>query len=215
MEVGEGMSEYEWKNTCDNVTRQRLYAMWHWGLFTKERITFRNQFWNVIRTLSWFESLILPFVNAKLFQIRLLKHAKKRAVWIVICAESPILRTCERKVLSERDSSVRILEMRAEAMHGSICEVGAKYYLAVRRSCSWSGRRLQCMWTHVVQITNPNQEVDRDPKRLSERDSLPLWTDPMWRCSDCIRCDNVTLQWLYVMWQWVISSMVLEAAVGY
>ena len=46
----------------------------------------------------------------------------------------------------------------AEAMHGSIsadCAVGTKYYLAVRRSWSWLGRRLQCMWTHVVQITIP------------------------------------------------------------
>ena len=37
--------------------------------------------------------------------------------------------------LSERDSCVCILEMRAEAMHGSIianCAVGTKYYLAVR-----------------------------------------------------------------------------------
>ena len=30
-----------------------------------------------------------------------------------------------------------------------------KIYLTVRRSCSWLGRRLQCMWTHVVQIPNP------------------------------------------------------------
>ena len=47
------------------------------GLFTKERITFRKPFQNVIRTLSWFESLILPFVNAKLFQIRLLKRENR------------------------------------------------------------------------------------------------------------------------------------------
>ena len=83
---------------------------------------------------------------------------KKEAFWIVIHVESLILRTYERKALSERDSCVRILEMRNEAMHGSIsadCAVGTKYYLAVRRSCSWSGRRLQCMWTHIVQITIP------------------------------------------------------------
>ena len=46
----------------------------------------------------------------------------------------------------------------AETMHGSIsadCAVGTKYYLAVRRSWSWLGRRLQCMWTHIVQITIP------------------------------------------------------------
>ena len=46
------------------------------GLFTKERITFRKLFRNTIRTLSWFESLILPFVNTKLFKIRLLKREK-------------------------------------------------------------------------------------------------------------------------------------------
>ena len=48
-----------------------------------------------------------------------------------------------------------ILEMRAKDMHGSVCPAGTKYYLAVRRSCSWSGQRLQCLWTHIVQITNP------------------------------------------------------------
>ena len=74
----------------------------------------------------------------------------------------PDSRTCERKALSERDSCVCILKMRAEAMHKRMgqsaradCAVGAKYYLAVRRSWSWLGRRLQCMWTHVVQITIP------------------------------------------------------------
>ena len=50
-------------------------------------------------------------------------------------------------------------------MHGSICAVGTKYYLTVRRSCSRSGRHLQYVWTHVVQITNPIR------KRISERDS--------------------------------------------
>ena len=70
----------------------------------------------------------------------------------------PDSRTCKRKALSERDSCMCILEMCAEAMHGSIsadCAVGTKYYLAVRRSWSWLGRCLQCMWTHVVQITIP------------------------------------------------------------
>ena len=47
------------------------------GLFTKEQITFWKLFWIVILTLSWCESLILPFVNAKLFQIRLLKCREK------------------------------------------------------------------------------------------------------------------------------------------
>ena len=53
----------------------------------------------------------------------------------------------------------------AEAMHGSIsadCAVGTKYYLTVRWSCS----RLQCLWTHVVQITNPFR------KRIAIRDGF-------------------------------------------
>ena len=112
--------------------------------------------------LSWFESLILPFVNAKLFQIRLLKRLLKREKREILDRDQhrkPDTRTCECKALSERDSCVCILEMRAEVMHGLIsvdCAVGTKYYLAVRRSCSWLGRRfLQCMWMHVAQITIP------------------------------------------------------------
>ena len=124
--------------------------------------------------LSWIESLILPFLNATLFQIRLLKHifeTRKRAFLDRDPRRKPNSRTCGRRALSERDSCTCILEMRAEAMHGSIsanCAVGTKHYLAVRRSCSWLGRRLQCMWTHVVQITKRY----RNPKRLSERDSF-------------------------------------------
>ena len=85
-------------------------------------------------------------------------NAKKEVFWIMIHIESLILRTCECRALSECDSCVRILEMHAEAMHGSIsvdCTVGTKYSLTMRRSCLWLGRHLQCMWTHVVQITNP------------------------------------------------------------
>ena len=77
----------------------------------------------------------------------------------------PDSRTCERKAISECDSCVCILKMHAEAMHKRMgqsvradCAVGAiraKYYLAVRRSWSWLGRHLQCMWSHVVQITIP------------------------------------------------------------
>ena len=90
--------------------------------------------------LSRFESLILALVKAKLFQIRLLKRVLKREKKGVLDRDShrkPDSRTCERKALSERDSCVCILEMRAEAMHGSIsadCAVGTKYYLAVRIS---------------------------------------------------------------------------------
>ena len=84
-------------------------------------------------------------MNAKLFQIRLLKRVLKREKKGVLDRDpprKPDSRTCERKALSERDSCVCILEMRAEAMHKRMghqsaradCAVGAKYYLAVRRS---------------------------------------------------------------------------------
>ena len=79
-------------------------------------------------------------VNAKLFQIRLLKR-EKRGVLDRDPPRKPDSRTCERKALSERDSCVCILKMRAEAMQKRMgqsaradCAVGAKYYLAVRRS---------------------------------------------------------------------------------
>ena len=49
-----------------------------------------------------------------------------------------------------------------------------KYYLAVRRSCLWLERRLQCLWTNVGSNHEPYQEADRDPKRLLEHDLL-LW----------------------------------------
>ena len=176
------------------------------GLFTKERIMFRKPFRHVIRTLSWFESQILPFVNTKLFQIRLLKR-EKRAFWIGIRVESLILRTCKRKALSKRGSCVCILEMCTEAaMHGSIsadCAVGTQYYLAVRRSSSWLGRHLQCMWTHIVQITNPIRKL------LSERDSflceqahcvlkVSSWTFSFMvqACGDCLCARCVWLPWI-------------------
>ena len=98
--------------------------------------------------------LILPFVNAKLFQIRLLKRKKGGVL------DHDLRRKPDSEDLWMQSSFgtwfVRaILEMHAEAMHGSICAVGTKCYLAVRRSCSWSGQRLQCLWTHIVQIMNP------------------------------------------------------------
>ena len=54
-------------------------------------------------------------VNAKLFQIRLLKREKK-GVLDCDLRRKPDSRTCERKALLERDSCVCILEMHAEAM---------------------------------------------------------------------------------------------------
>ena len=89
-------------------------------------------------------------------------NAKKKGVLDRDPPRKPVSRTCEHKALSERDSCVSIFLMRAEVMHKRMgqspradCAVGAKYYLAVRRFWSWLGRRLQCMWTHIVQITIP------------------------------------------------------------
>ena len=59
-------------------------------------------------------------MNAKLFQIRLLKRVLKREKSGVLNRDplrKPDSRTCARKALSERDSCVCTFKMRAEAMH--------------------------------------------------------------------------------------------------
>ena len=68
-------------------------------------------------------------------------ETQKRGVLDRDPPRKPDSRTCERKALSERDSCVCILKMRAETMHKRMgqsaradCAVGAKYYLAVHRS---------------------------------------------------------------------------------
>ena len=94
-------------------------------------------------------------------------ETRKKAFWM-IRVESLILG--KRKALSERDSCVSILKMRTEAMHGSIsADCAGKEQNITSQCADLLGRRLQCMWTHVVQITIP---INRDPKRLSERDSF-------------------------------------------
>ena len=108
-------------------------------------------------------------------------NTKERAFWIVIRVESLILRTCECKALSERDSCVRLLEMRTEAMHGSIsadCAVGLTYY-SKNKILPCSAQLLIVIGKAFAMHVNarssnhePNQEADRDPKRLSERDSI-------------------------------------------
>ena len=143
---------------CKEVIQTTFQWLCSHGLESRSERRFRTWFGP-----SWFESLILAHVNAKLFQIRLLKRVlkcKKIGVLDRDPPRKPDSRTCECKALSERDSCVCILKMRAEAMHKRMgqsahadCAVGAKYYLPVCRSWSWLGRRLQCMWTHVVQIT--------------------------------------------------------------
>ena len=49
-----------------------------------------------------------------------------------------------------------------------------KILLAVRRSCSWLGRCLQCLWTRVVQITSPIR------KRIAIWNSFQTWFAPLW-----------------------------------
>ena len=130
--------------------------------------------------LSWFESLILALVNAKLFQIRPLKRIlkrEKRAFWIVIRVESPILGY-----------------------------VNAKLFWNVIRACAfWKCALKPCIWVnqrglrsrnkilprsahcqilivigkafamHVNAHSSnhdPNHVLDCDPKRLLECDSF-------------------------------------------
>ena len=58
-------------------------------------------------------------MNAKLFQIRLLKRVlkRKKKKGVLDRERKPDSRTYECKALSERDSCMCILKMRAEAMH--------------------------------------------------------------------------------------------------
>ena len=88
-------------------------------------------------------------------------------------------RTCERKALSEHDLCVFILKMHAEAMHkrmgqsarglrsrSKILASSAQILIVIRKAFAM----------HVnARSSNhdPNHVLDRDPKRLSERDSSP------------------------------------------
>ena len=88
-------------------------------------------FRNVIRPFPDYSPCECKAVSNQAFEMR------KKGVLDRDPHRKPDSRPCERKALSERDLCVCILEMRAEAMHGSIsadCAVGRKYYLAVRRS---------------------------------------------------------------------------------
>ena len=131
------------------------------GLFTKEQITFWSRFGTWFGPFpdlkAWFYSLWMQSSFKSTFLNALLKR-ENNGVFDRDPPRKPDSEDTCTQSSSEHDPCVCILDMHAEAMHGSIsadCAVGTKYYLAVRRSCSWLGRRLQCMWTHVVQITNP------------------------------------------------------------
>ena len=117
-------------------------------------MTFRKTFQKRDSAFSWFESLILAHVNKKLFQLRLLERVLKREKKGVLDRDpprKPDSSPCKRKVVSERDSCVCILKMRAEAMHNHMGQSSisarrlrsrSKISLAVRSSWSWLERRL-------------------------------------------------------------------------
>ena len=158
---------------CIPFTKTFLITL---GLFTKEWITFRKPFRNVIRTLSWFESLIFPFVNAKLFQIRLLKCEGKNSV-------------SDRDPRRKPDSGEMWTQSSLETWF-----VRVHFVNYARWSHAWFNQRglrsrnkilprsaqiLFVIGTAFAMLVNayssnhePNQEADRDPKRLSEHDSF-------------------------------------------
>ena len=156
---------------------QRLLTPFLMGLFTRERITFRKTFRNVIRPFPDMKTRFTLCVRKALSNQAFETRFEKKGDLDRDPRRKPDSRICERKALSQRDSCVCILEMHAEAMHGSIsadCAVGKKYYPAVRRSRSWLGQRLQCMWTHVTSSNHdPNHETSFGTW------FVPLWTQPM------------------------------------
>ena len=115
-------------------------------------------------------------MNAKLFQIRLLKRVLKCGKKGVLDRDQrrkPDSRTCERKALSEHDSCMCILEMRAEAMHGSIsadCAVLSRNKIFPR-----SAQILIVIgkaFAMHVNAHSSNHDPNHVLKHLSERDSF-------------------------------------------
>ena len=84
---------------------------------------------------------------------------------------------CKRKAVSERDSCVCILKMRAEAMHKRMgqsarvdCVVGAKYH---SQFLIVIGKAFVAHVNARSSNHDPNHVLNHVPKRLSERDSSP------------------------------------------
>ena len=113
-------------------------------------------------------------MNAKLFQIRLLKHILKREKKTGVLDRDPHRKpdsnTCERKALLERDSCVCLLEIGAEAMHGSIRR--SKILLCSVQSLIVIGKEFAMHVNARSSSHDPNRVSDRDPKHLSERDAF-------------------------------------------
>ena len=144
---------------------------WILGLFTKEWITFRKPFRNVIWTLSWFERLILPFVNAKLFQISLLKREKRS-----VLDRDPRRKPDSEDMWTQSSFGTWFVRVHFGNMRWSHAWVNLRSRNIILPR---SAQILFVIGTVVAMLVNarhsnhePNQEADRDPKRLSERDSL-------------------------------------------
>ena len=66
----------------------------------------------------------------------------------VLCIEG-FYRKFGSEVILDRDSDPFLIWKRDSLL----CEQA--HYLAVCRSCSWLEWWLQCLWTHIIRITNP------------------------------------------------------------
>ena len=155
------------------------YRLCSHGLESRSERRFRTWFGPFLIWKPDFSPCERKAVLNQAFEMRF-ETRKKRAFWIVIRLESLILGHVNAKLFRNVIRACAFKKMRAEAMHKRMgqsaradCAVGAKYYLAVRRSWSWLRRRLQCMWTHVVQITIPITFWIAIQNFLSERDSSP------------------------------------------
>ena len=98
--------ENEWLESYSSLEVWRLRPKPK-GLFTKERITFRKLFQIMILTLSWFEAWFYSLWMQSSFKSGF--EMRKLAFWIMIRLESLILRTCEGKALSDRDSDLFLI----------------------------------------------------------------------------------------------------------
>ena len=99
----------------------------------------------------------------------------------------PDSRTCERKALSERDSCVCILKMRAEALHKRTGSISARGLRSRSKILPRSAQVLivigKAFTMHVnARSSNhdPSHVLDRNPKRLSERDSFSCEHSHCW-----------------------------------
>ena len=140
------------------------------GLFTWERITFRKTFWNVIRPFPDFSPCERKAISTQAFETRF--ETQKRAFWIVIRVESLILGHENAKLFRN--------VIRACA-----------FWKCTRWSHAWVNQRGLCSRSKIlprsaqilivsgteefamhVNARSPNHVLDRDPKRLLERDSF-------------------------------------------